>query len=185
MALSGVHFRFIVVALVAFSFVRIPAFAAGEDDTTPPPPSPTATCPKGQINNPKTGKCTLVKSNSLSDLDRYQAVRELAYLERYDAATIVLEAISDQSSDRVFTYRGFLERKQGQIDQANRYYQLAIQTNPNNLLARSYMAQGFVELGDLSAARRQHDEILARGGQGTWAEVSLRDALATGRTYRY
>jgi len=77
MALSGVHFRFIVVALVAFSFVRIPAFAAGEDDTTLPPPSPTATSPKGQINNPKTGKCTLVKSNSLSDLDRYQAVRNL------------------------------------------------------------------------------------------------------------
>ena len=77
MALSGVHFRFIVVALVAFSFVRIPAFAAGEDDTTPPPPSPTATCPKGQINNPKTGKCKPAKSNSLSDLDRYQAVRDL------------------------------------------------------------------------------------------------------------
>ena len=74
-------------------------------------------------------------------------------MERYDAATFVLEAISDQSSDRVLTYRGFLERKQGQIDQANRYYQLAIQTNPNNLLARSYMAQGFVESGDLSAAR--------------------------------
>jgi hypothetical protein len=47
------------------------------------------------------------------------------------------------------------------------------------------MGQGFVEAGDLVAARGQHDEILARGGKGTWAEESLRKALSSGQTYRY
>ena len=46
----------------------------------------TLTCLRIPKNT--SGKCTPVKSNSLSDHDRYQAVRELAYLERYDAATI-------------------------------------------------------------------------------------------------
>lgn len=45
--------------------------------------------------------------------------------------------------------------------------------------------RGFAEAGDVATARRQHDEILARGGKGTWGEESLRTALSSGRTYRY
>jgi hypothetical protein len=47
------------------------------------------------------------------------------------------------------------------------------------------MGQGFVELGELGSARQQHQEILSRGGQGTWAEMSLRTALVSGRTSNY
>lgn len=173
------------LALGAWALLIPLAFAAGDDVTTPPPPTPTPRCPEGQIHDRKAGKCVPVKSSVLNDEDRYQAVRELAYLERYAAAALVLDAMSDQRDDRVLTYRGFLKRKLGQMDQAIRYYQAAMDKNPNNHLVRSYMGQGFVESGDLVAARRQHDEILARGGKGTWAEVSLRDALASGRTYRY
>lgn len=160
-------------------------FAAGDDVTAPPPPTPTSRCPDGQIHDQKVGKCVPAKSSGLDDKDRYQAVRELAYAERYAAASLVLDAMTDQLDDRVLTYRGFLMRKTGRFNQAVAYYRSAMETNPNNLLVRSYMGQGFVESGDLAAARRQHEEILARGGQGTWAEVSLRDALASGRTYRY
>ncbi|MFY7914894.1 MAG: hypothetical protein ACOVPA_09525 [Rubrivivax sp.] len=181
---ARIHAR-CVLAVGAWALLIPLAFAAGDDSTTPPAPTPTPRCPEGQIHDRKEGKCVPVKSSSLSDEDRYQAVRELAYLERYPAAAQVLDAMSDQRDDRVLTYRGFLERKLGRMDQAMRYYEAAIQKNPNNLLVRSYMGQGFVASGDLAAARRQHDEILARGGQGTWAEVSLRDALASGRTYRY
>jgi len=174
-----------ILALGAWTLLIPLAFAAGDDVTTPPAPTPTPRCPEGQIHDRKAGKCVPVKSSALNDEDRYQAVRELAYLEKYAAAAQVLDAMSDQRDDRVLTYRGFLKRKLGQMDQAIQYYRAAIDKNPNNLLVRSYMGQGFVESGDLAAARRQHEEILARGGQGTWAEVSLRDALASGRTYRY
>ena len=175
--------RALVITLVALA---VPvAFAAGDDASSPPPPTPTLRCPDGQIHDKKTGKCVPAKTSSLDDRDRYQAVRELAYAERYAAASLVLDAMTDQLDDRVLTYRGFLMRKTGRPDQALAYYRSAVERNPNNLLVRSYMGQGFVESGDLAAARQQHEEILTRGGRGTWAEVSLRDALASGRTYRY
>jgi tetratricopeptide (TPR) repeat protein len=161
------------------------ALAAGDDVTTPPPPTPTPQCPAGQIHDQKTSKCVPAKSSSLSDNDRYQAVRELAYAQQYAAAAQVLDAMSDPSDDRVLTYRGFILRKTGRLEQAGEYYRAALNKNPNNLLVRSYMGQGFVQAGDLAAARRQHEEILARGGKGTWAEESLRTALSSGRTYRY
>lgn len=173
------------LALWAWTLVIPLAFAAGDDSTTPPPRTPTPSCPQGQIYDRKLGQCVPVNASVLSDDERYQAVRELAYLERYAAAALVLDALTDPEDDRVLTYRGFLHRKLGQMDEAMRYYKAAIEKNPNNLLVRSYMGQGLVTSGDLSAARRQHQEILARGGQGTWAEVSLRDALASGRSYRY
>jgi hypothetical protein len=174
------------VLAMALAVFAVPAvWAAGDDVTTPPAPTPTPRCPDGQIHDKKAGKCVPVKSSSLNETDRYQAVRELAYAQRYTAASLVLDAMADQLDDRVLTYRGFLMRKTGRFDQALTYYRSAMEKNPSNLLVRSYMGQGFVESGDLAAARRQHEEILARGGQGTWAEVSLRDALASGRTYRY
>ena len=68
---------------------------------------------------------------------------------------------------------------------ANLFYRQAIEANPDNLLARSYMAQGFVAEGKLDEAIAQWREIKARGGHGTWAEASLRDAIRTGTTYSY
>ena len=39
--------------------------------------------------------------------------------------------------------------------------------------------------GKLDAAIAQWREIKARGGEGSWAEVSLRTAIKTGTTYNY
>ena len=174
-----------VLAVCAWTLLMPLALAAGDDASTPPPRTPTPSCPEGQIHDRKAGKCVPVQSSTLSDDERYLAVRELAYLAHYAAAALVLDAMSNPDDDRVLTYRGFIHRKLGQMAQANQYYQAALEKNPNNLLVRSYMGQGLVASGDLPAARRQHQEILARGGRGTWAEVSLRDALASGQTYRY
>ena len=84
-------------------------------------------CPDGQIHDKKTGKCVPAKTSSLDDKDRYQAVRELAYAERYAAASMVLDAMTDPLDDRVLTYRGFLMRKTGRLDQALSYYRSAIE----------------------------------------------------------
>lgn len=125
------------------------------------------------------------KTSYLNPDELYKAVRELAYAGRYQDANTVLDQMPDQASDRVLTYRGFTARKLGQIDLANTYYQQAIDTNPDNMLARSYMGQGKVAEGDKVAAITQLREIQARGGAGTWAETSLRDAIESGTTYNY
>jgi Tfp pilus assembly protein PilF len=93
--------------------------------------------------------------------------------------------MADQASDRVLTYRGFTARKLGNLALANLYYKRAIDTNPDNILARSYMAQGFVIAGQKVAAIAQLREIQARGGAGTWAETSLRKSIADGTVYNY
>ncbi len=112
------------------------------------------------------------------------AVRELAYFGRNGEAQELLSQM-DQSSDFVLTYWGFTHRKLGNRDKALAFYQTAIDRNPDNILARSYMGQGFVTEGDYVAAREQLQIIRARGGKGTWAEASLQTAIETGTGYDY
>ncbi|WP_240336795.1 hypothetical protein [Tropicibacter sp. Alg240-R139] len=115
----------------------------------------------------------------------YHAVRELAYAGRYRDAQSILQVMHDQTDDRVLTYWGFTHRKLGHRELADAYYRSAIAINPDNILARSYMGQGFVAEGKLDLAIAQWREINVRGGQGTWAESSLREAIRTGVTYSY
>lgn len=179
-----------VIALAAA--LPLSAFAAGSDSgggstwTNPPKETQTTKSCKGvKVWDEKTGKCVAPKNSSLDTDTLYGVVRELAYAGRYTDAQGVLAAMPDQSDDRVLTYWGFTHRKMGDLDRAAFYYQAAIQANPDNILARSYMGQGFVEEGKTDLAIAQWREIKARGGEGTWAEVSLRKAIRTGLTYRY
>ena len=114
-----------------------------------------------------------------------EAVRELAYAGRNADAQGVLRAMTDQDSDLVLTYWGFTHRKLGNMDQAMMFYDRALQTNPDNLLARSYLGQAHVEAGRMMAAKTQLREIRARGGAGLWPETSLAQAIETGDTFDY
>jgi len=162
------------------------AFAAGSDTSTPPTQTNTTTnCTDGKVWSEASQSCVNPVQGSLDDDTLYQAARELAYAGQYGHAQRVLAAMSDQGDDRVLTYLGFTHRKLGDAELGNAYYRQAIAQNPNNLLARSYMGQGFVESGDLAAARMLLAEIRARGGRNTWAELSLRTAIETGSGYTY
>lgn len=194
--------------LIAALTLPVAAFAAGGGhETTTKPPASTETTqnclderqwdpeikkwvrfsqPVNGVWDPNIKKCIRPdKASSLDPDTQYGAVRELAYAGRYTEAQQVLAGMPDQNDDRVLTYWGFTHRKMGDVDLANAYYRKAIERNPDNILARSYMGQGFVESGDKIAAITQLREIRARGGAGTWAEASLRDAIETGRTYSY
>ncbi|GGE40285.1 tetratricopeptide repeat protein [Actibacterium pelagium] len=161
-------------------------YAVGGDDDAPPKPTQTTTeCAKGTIWDSEKKECVTIKESALDDDTLYRAVRELAYAGDYDSATLVLDAMRWQQSDRVMTYRGFLARKQGDADTAQMYYSAALELNPDNLLARAYMGMGLVEAGDMAAARAQLAQIHARGGAGGWPERALNAALTGGKTYNY
>ncbi|WP_108838918.1 tetratricopeptide repeat protein [Tateyamaria sp. Alg231-49] len=181
------------------------AFAAGgESESKPEKTETTQDCLKAEqwdpeikkyvrFSQPVNGvwdadikKCVRPDKTSHLDSDTlYKAVRELAYAGRYGEAIDVLDQMPDQLDDRVLTYRGFTARKLGNLEQANLYYEQALTVNPDNILARSYMGQGNVAAGDKVAAMTQLREIQARGGAGTWAEASLRNAIQSGTTYNY
>jgi tetratricopeptide (TPR) repeat protein len=175
--------RFLIPALMALPGL---AFAAGSDSPTPPKPTNTTKeCKKSKVWSEKKKRCVKPENASLDQDGLYRAVRELAYAGRLDAAQGVLSIMSDQNDDRVLTYWGFTHRKLGNLELANAFYDQAIAQNPDNLLARSYMAQGFVAEGRMEEAIAQYKEIAARGGEGTWAEESLREAIRTGVTFNY
>lgn len=154
--------------------------AGGGDEKAPTKPK----CEEGLVYDKKTKTCIVAEDSSLDVDTLYQTVRQLAYAERYADAKVVLAAMP-QNDDRTLTYLGFTHRKQGQIDLAMAYYTRAITVNPGNILARSYMGQGLVEDGNIIAAIEQLREIRSHGGAGSWAEASLRKAIATGRTFNY
>lgn len=162
------------------------ALAAGSDDTNPPTTTQTTQSCKGvQVWDEKTQKCVNPKKSALDADTLYAAVRELAYAGRYVDAQGVLAAMPDQADDRVLTYWGFTHRKMGHAALAQAFYDEALSRNPDNLLARSYMGQGLVAEGKIDGAIAQWREIRARGGEGSWAESSLRAAIRTGSGYSY
>ena len=173
---------------LAFCTAAVPAtvFAIGSDTEDPPVPTETtAECKSGQVFDSKTKKCVNPTQGSLDDDTLYRAAREFAYAGNLGSAQRALSAMSDQSDDRVLTYWGFTHRKAGDRELAQTFYDQALTANPDNLLARSYLGQAYIEDGELEMARAQLTEIRVRGGRGTWAEFSLRSALESGRGYGY
>ncbi len=167
-------------------FAITPAFAAGSSSDTAPTPTETTTkCEKGFAWDKKKQKCLAIVEGRLDNDTLFNAARELAYFGRPDDALVALAAMTEGDTDRVLTYKGFANRKADRIEEGFAFYRAALKQNPDNILVRSYMGQGYVEMGELTLASAQLDEIVARGGKGTWAERSLRKAIATGTTYSF
>ena len=172
-------------ALALQTFAFAPAVSAAGGDSSPPKPTNTTKkCLFGRVYDEAVGRCVKPNKTNFSEEQLYQAVRELAYDGQFENAQNVLR-VMDQDDDRVLTYWGFTYRKMGEAELAETYYQRAIESNPDNILARSYMGQGYVTEGKTELAIAQWREIKSRGGEGTWAEASLREAIRTGLTYSY
>ena len=164
----------------------LPGFAMAAGGATTPTTTETSKDCKGvKVWDKKTKTCVDPQESSLDQDELMEAVRELAYAGRNEDAQGVLRQMQNQNDDLVLTYWGFTNRKLGNLDAANVYYTRAIAQNPDNILARSYMAQGFITQGRVDEAIAQWREIIDRGGEGTWAEASLRQAIRTGVTYNY
>ena len=173
-------------ALAAALTLPMAAFAASGNDWNPPKPSETTkTCKGKRVWDDQKKRCVRPRKSSLNQEGLLGAARELAYAGRQEDAQAVLSAMADQQDSLVLTYWGFTHRKLGNLDLAQAYYDRALAQDPDNFLARSYMGQGLVEQGKYGAALVQWKEIRARGGDGTWAEASLREALETGVTRSY
>lgn len=163
------------------ALLALPAAAVGSDDDTPPTPTETTTvCEEGLVWDPETELCVVpTEQSGLSDDLLYDAVREFAYAGQFENALRALSVMSDQQDDRVLTYKGFLSRSMGDMEAGMAFYAAALEVNPDNLLARSYMGQAHVLMGDIELALVQLVEIGQRGGKGTWPELALLEAIET------
>lgn len=173
--------RLFVASVLAASFPMV-LLGAGSGDSQPP--KPVVRCESGMVYDKKSKTCVDAKDSRLSPDELYQTVRHLAYTGAYADAQIILAALP-ADDDRTLTYLGFTTRKMGDAAAGMAYYARALERNPANVLARSYMGQGLVEQGEMAQALDQLRAIRAHGGAGSWAEASLRTAIATGRSHSY
>jgi predicted Zn-dependent protease len=162
------------------------ALAAGSDDSEPPKPTETTTtCAEGEVWDEKTATCIKADSSSLTDDQRFGAVRELAYADRPQEALAILATMTEGETPRVLTYQGFLLRQTGRVEEGIAAYERAIALDAGNILARSYYGQLLVQMNETEAATLQLAAIRMHGGGGSWADRALAQALATGITTSY
>ncbi len=162
------------------------AFAAGSSDSSEPKKTETTQkCEKGQVWDEKTKACVPIKKSELDDDTLYADARELAYAGRYEDALAVLDHMTEKDSDRVLTYKGFATRKMGDMARGLAYYHEALDINPNNFLARSYLGQAYVQMGRVDEAKAELQQIAERGGADGWPYKVLEATIKTGKVAEF
>ena len=124
-------------------------------------------------------KCVPIESGILPDEDLYQQGRALAKAGQYDWALQVLAAVQNQNDPRVLNYTGYSNRKAGRLEIGITYYRKALAIDPNFVLAREYLGEGYVAAGRIDLAQVELGEIKARVGTGSEEYRDLAKAIAT------
>jgi tetratricopeptide (TPR) repeat protein len=121
-------------------------------------------CKKGEVRDKQSKKCVKVSYGILPDEDLYQEGAALAQAGEYDWAIGVLSAIRNQNDPRVLNYTGYSLRKSGRLDEAIGKYRQALAINPNFVLAREYLGEGYAAAGRMDLAKAELTEIASRCG---------------------
>lgn len=121
-------------------------------------------CKKGEVPEKKSKKCVKVSYGILPDEDLYQQGAALAQAGEFDWALTVLGAIRNQNDPRVLNYTGYSLRKSGRLKEAIGNYRKALAINPNFVLAREYLGEGYVAAGRVDLAKVELNEIAWRCG---------------------
>lgn len=88
--------------------------------------------------------------------------RALIEDKQYTKALELLRTIKNQNQPRVLNYIGFSTRKLGDVDKGISYYHKALALDPDYVVAREYLGEGYLQKGDLAGAEGQLREIFAR-----------------------
>jgi tetratricopeptide (TPR) repeat protein len=64
----------------------------------------------------------------------------------------------------VLNYIGYANRKAGRLDAGISYYKKALAIDPNFVLAREYLGEGYVAAGKIELAKNELAEIAKRCG---------------------
>ncbi|MGD9668625.1 MAG: tetratricopeptide repeat protein [Hyphomicrobiaceae bacterium] len=121
--------------------------------------------------------CVGPAAQQLSDADLFYAGYWMARLGRYDQAIAYLSATKAPDA-RTLTYLGFATRKAGNVGNAFAYYEKALALDPDYVVARAYLGEAFVTVGNAQAARHQLAEIAKRCGATCAAYDELARHLA-------
>jgi tetratricopeptide (TPR) repeat protein len=159
-----------------------PALAAGDNSASPA--KPKLTCKQGEVVKKikKDGKmvnaCVKVSSGILPDEELYEQGRDMAKAGQYESALEILAVIQNQNDPRVLNYIGYSNRKAGRLELGITYYRKALEIDPNFVLAREYLGEGYVAMGRIDLAKAELEEIFKRCGTGCEEYQDLNEAIA-------
>lgn len=165
--------KIIPLSMALFLAASIPAFAAGGGNSNSGGSS-TPDCAQGQVWDKNKKKCVNAQSGILPDAELYEQGRALAKAGHYDRALEVLALIENQDDPKVLNYTGYSHRKAGRLDLGISYYRKALAINPDYVLAREYLGEGYVAAGRIDLAMVELKEIEMRCGVAceTYQELS-------------
>ena len=125
-----------------------------------------------------TSQCKKKKNSELNLNDRlYAEGRLLAKTGEYTKAIAVLKT-ADQQDPQVLNYLGYSYRKSGDLKTAIGYYKTALAIDPDFVLAREYLGEGYVKAGRLDLAKLELEQIGKRCGKGCKEYVELAAVIA-------
>jgi len=157
---------FATVLTIAFTLFQTGSVSADYADTGPFDDwkKPTKTCPKGTVWSSKLKKCVSKDSSLLDENDRYRYAVWLGKKGQHAVSIEILKTMADQRDPKVLTYLGYNNRKMGDFKKGVKLYKKALAIDPNYVLAREYLGEGYVKVGKLDLAREQLAEIEKRCG---------------------
>jgi len=134
-------------------------------------------CKTGQVWKKSAKKCVNAQSKVLPDDELYEEGRLLAKEGHYDWAIAVLSAVERKDNPHVLNYLGYSNRKAGRLELGLTYYRKALAIDPDFVLAREYLGEGYVAAGKFDLAREQLREIGQRCGTNCEEYMELAEAL--------
>ena len=130
-------------------------------------------------NGKKVKICVKPTAGLLTDDEFYDQGRLLAKQGEYDWALSVLAMVSNQNDPKVLNYTGYSHRKAGRLETGITYYRKALALNPNFVLAREYLGEGYVAAGRVDLAMVELGEIKNRCGVSCTEYKDLSAAIAS------
>ena len=168
--------RGLLLAGLAIVLLAAPAAAMNNDPATPAPTP--ASCPRGQAIDPQTKTCVKIQALELDAGGRFALAFALNRSGRHADAILVLDPIAHRRDPLVLTELGYAFRKTGRLDTAIGYYRAALAVAPAAARTRSYLGEGYVEMGRLDLARAELAEIARIAGTDAAPYTVLAAAIA-------
>ena len=123
-------------------------------------------------------KCKKKKNQSEIDSNDklYAHGLKLAKSGEYAKAIEVLKT-ANQNDPHVLNYLGYSYRKSGDLMTGIEYYKLALAIDPDFVLAREYLGEGYVKAGRVDLAKLELEEIAKRCGTTCEEYIELAEVI--------
>lgn len=138
---------------------------------------PASACDGLAKGSPAWSACVGPATAQLSDEELFYAGYWMARLGNYETAIGYLSAAKAPDA-RTLTYLGFATRKSGDVAGAFPFYKKALSIDPDFVVARAYLGEALLTVGDSAAARGELNEIAKRCGANCAAYDELARHLA-------